>query len=378
MNIQIGKNTTPGYTFIPGTRYITLLGFDGELSSSFIQLITCVTGINNGNKSFDLFSPVLAQAVSGGINQIPYAQPLLSPIAGTPTAGGSVNTGTHDWVYTFVYANGNESIKSLPSNTITIGATDKTVPITISTGNDQVIARKIYRRIAGMTGNYLLVTTINDNTTTVFNDTVADASLGTEIPPEVSNAYDIYYSALLPALHANDVLYIKIGVDREYAIDKDLDVMKVLVTNQAELSPPTPELTIISRSNLAVNANPYWDQLIPSDWRQHILRLVFSCNTTSTTFRIFGTLNPDATVPADNTASPSLDWIDITEAVFGDDENYDYVNKRVAVPINPGSYNQNYTISVDPSGRPCKWQGYLIGQTINNATNACIGDFSKY
>jgi hypothetical protein len=40
----------------------------------------------------------------------------------------------------------------------------------------------VYRTIAGNTGNYLLLTTVADNTTTTFSDTVADGSLGAAAP----------------------------------------------------------------------------------------------------------------------------------------------------------------------------------------------------
>ena len=41
-------------------------------------------------------------------------------------------------------------------------------------------ARKLYRTVAGNTGNFLLVTTINDNFTTAFADDIADADLGAD------------------------------------------------------------------------------------------------------------------------------------------------------------------------------------------------------
>src|SRR3990167_174009 len=48
--------------------------------------------------------------------------------------------------------------------------------------DSQVVARKIYRTVGGG-GTPLLLTTIEDNTTTVYTDTISDASLGVETPP---------------------------------------------------------------------------------------------------------------------------------------------------------------------------------------------------
>lgn len=62
------------------------------------------------------------------------------------------------------------------------GATVRTVALTgIQTGPVGTTARKLYRTAAG--GSTLkLLTTISDNTTTTFNDTIADGSLGADAP----------------------------------------------------------------------------------------------------------------------------------------------------------------------------------------------------
>lgn len=104
-------------------------------------------------------------------------------VAGTPTAGGSVTPGTHSYKVTFVTTYG-ESLPSVKSNVITaVITTGQTVPLSsIPLGGAKVIARKIYRTVAGDTGAWKLLTTIADNTTTVFSDTIADGSLGADAP----------------------------------------------------------------------------------------------------------------------------------------------------------------------------------------------------
>jgi hypothetical protein len=81
-------------------------------------------------------------------------------------------------------AGGAETTGGTTSNQITaIVTTGQTVPLSaIPLGPARTTGRKLYRTVAGDTGSYLLLTTLNDNTTTVFSDTIADASLGAATP----------------------------------------------------------------------------------------------------------------------------------------------------------------------------------------------------
>jgi parallel beta-helix repeat protein len=111
---------------------------------------------------------------------------LSSPGAltvGTPSAGGAVTIGTHSYKVTFVTANGETTGGTVSSQVnVTTGGT-QTVPLTaIPTGPAGTTQRKIYRTVAGDTGNYLLLTTLADNSTTTYNDTTADGSLGAAAP----------------------------------------------------------------------------------------------------------------------------------------------------------------------------------------------------
>lgn len=104
-----------------------------------------------------------------------------APSAGAPTSGGSVTDGTHSYKISFLDSLGGETIAGSASGQITCGAGNNTVPLTgIPTGDDDTVSRKIYRTVAGDTGNYKLVDTISDNTTTTYSDTKADGSLGAD------------------------------------------------------------------------------------------------------------------------------------------------------------------------------------------------------
>lgn len=106
-----------------------------------------------------------------------------APTAGTPTAGGSVTAGTHSYKVTFVTAVG-ETTPSVKSSVITaVSTSGQTVPLTdIPVGPVGTVSRKIYRTATGDTGDWKLLATIADNTTTTYSDTTADASLGVSAP----------------------------------------------------------------------------------------------------------------------------------------------------------------------------------------------------
>lgn len=115
--------------------------------------------------------------------------PATATTAALAGAGaGNVDNGTHSWVYTYVHQ-GIESAPAATSNVLTV--VDKTVngqvSLTgVSVGPTGTTARKIYRTVSGNTGNYKLVGTISNNSSTTFTDNVADASLGANAPAAIS------------------------------------------------------------------------------------------------------------------------------------------------------------------------------------------------
>src|ERR1041385_5588101 len=95
----------------------------------------------------------------------------IAPVAAlaSPAAPGNIDNGTHSYKVTFVNASG-ESAPSPTSNVITI--VDKTVngqaTVTIQVGPSGTTARKVYRRVAGDTGNWKLLATVSNNTSTSY------------------------------------------------------------------------------------------------------------------------------------------------------------------------------------------------------------------
>ncbi len=136
-----------------------------------------------GNLGLGTTTPIGALDIVGSQNFSAMAAPTALT-AGTPTSGGSCTVGTHSYIVTFTSVGNGETTAGTASNIITcILTTGQTVPLSvIPLGPTGTTSRKIYRTVAGNTGSYLLLTTLNDNTTTAFSDTVADASLGLSAP----------------------------------------------------------------------------------------------------------------------------------------------------------------------------------------------------
>jgi len=111
----------------------------------------------------------------------PPDAPDSAPTDALAGAGaGNVDNGLHSYAFSFVSPYG-ESGLSPVSDGVTV--TDKTTngQVMVSgliPGPTGTTARKVYRTIAGDTGDYLYVGTVADNVTGSYQDNVADASLG--------------------------------------------------------------------------------------------------------------------------------------------------------------------------------------------------------
>lgn len=110
--------------------------------------------------------------------------PLTAPSLALAGAGaGNVDDGAHRYRVTFVTAQG-ETEAGVISSAVTVA--DKTVNGKVSLtaipiGSARCTARKIYRTAAGGS-TYLLLATLSDNSTTIYTDNTADASLGAGAP----------------------------------------------------------------------------------------------------------------------------------------------------------------------------------------------------
>lgn len=141
--------------------------------------------------TFGTLLPGFSGLIPGDIVYTDYvANPTTGLTAALAAAGaGNVDDGNHDYKVTYVTSQG-ETAGSAASASVTVA--DKTVDGQVSLAgipvspNANVTARKIYRRFNGA-GDYKLVATISDNTTTTYTDNLANASLGAVIPTENGN-----------------------------------------------------------------------------------------------------------------------------------------------------------------------------------------------
>lgn len=193
-NAASGLGTTLGFTNQNMGRLIFQSGIAGGAVGIIINHTAkpIVVGVNDqetgrftdgGNFSVAIGNPTTASfEVPGSMSFDALPIPGVAMLASNPTSGGSCTAGTHTWKMTFVNAVG-ETTTNAATAIKTCSGPNGTVPLSfIPIGPVGTTARKIYRTVAGNTGNYLLVTTLNDNTTTTFSDTIADGSLGAAAP----------------------------------------------------------------------------------------------------------------------------------------------------------------------------------------------------
>lgn len=96
-------------------------------------------------------------------------------------AGTGMGTGLYAYQVTFLNSDGAETALGIPATITTTTGNNQVQLTAIPTGPAGTTARNLYRsRVGGGTGtqNVFLVTTLADNTTTSYLDTLADASLG--------------------------------------------------------------------------------------------------------------------------------------------------------------------------------------------------------
>lgn len=119
--------------------------------------------------------------------------PSTAPSLAIGIGAGSLGSGTYGYVVTYITGYGETLAGPQASLSVTINQSVAISNIPISP-NGNVAARNIYRTtntsISGPT--YYLLVTIHDNTTTTYNDTTADGSLGDQNPPILSTADAVY------------------------------------------------------------------------------------------------------------------------------------------------------------------------------------------
>ena len=160
-------------------------------SNGFIAINNSTTGtqilnINNGNLQFT------------------YAGPPGAPTVALAGLGaGNLTNGIYSYRVTYVNAGGGESSRGSASSNVTVtdATTNGQIALTNipTSGDAQIVKRNIYRTISGG-ANWLLLTTINDNTTTTYTDNIADSSLGATAAPTISTIAGGIYAGSTDAI----------------------------------------------------------------------------------------------------------------------------------------------------------------------------------
>jgi len=126
----------------------------------------------------------LAGSATSGTNAGTVGTPGAPSVSGT-TGGSLTTTAAYRYAVTYGTANGETTAGTVAPITLT-GAQNAVSLTSIPTSGDgRVTNRRIYRNLgnAGDFASKFLVTTLNDNSTTTYTDTTADASLGSTVPP---------------------------------------------------------------------------------------------------------------------------------------------------------------------------------------------------
>lgn len=132
---------------------------------------------------------------------VPPDAPTTAPVDNLAGAGaGNVDNGLHTYMVTFVGPEG-ESEGSPVSAGVTVA--DKTVDgkvavSSIPVGPTGTLSRKLFRTVAGGTGDHKLVTTISGNVTTTYEDNTADASLGDALAAAADDEWYPFDAVVLP------------------------------------------------------------------------------------------------------------------------------------------------------------------------------------
>lgn len=186
-----------------GNRYAVYGAPNGGTYATNIVLLNCrIYGevVLIGGSDCWMEGCVQDRAGSNGLPMGPTSQCATAALAGA--GAGNVNAGAHSYLVQFTITNSPSSTEGTTeyslvgtyngdlaqrSNAVTTTAGDGRVNLTgiaVST-NPYCTARRLYRTSAGadptVIGNYKLLATIADNTTTTYADNIADGSLGAVI-----------------------------------------------------------------------------------------------------------------------------------------------------------------------------------------------------
>ena len=145
------------------------------------------------------------------------AYPTTAPAVSVAAEAGNLGTGLYSYKVEFVHPSGISNPSPVASATTVSGSTKVNIS-SIPTGPTGTTARRIYRTTVGG-ADFRLLTTISDNTTTGYQDNIADSSLGALMPqPAVVslNRGDFYQRTRIEPIDGSTLYIIDQSVSDKY------------------------------------------------------------------------------------------------------------------------------------------------------------------
>jgi hypothetical protein len=227
----------------------------------------------SGTKTFNdsEFSIIYA----GGIADNPATAP--NAVLGGMGAG-SIDNGTHDYKVTFVTSAGETGAgPASASVSVTSNAADgkilvSGIPVSAKTN---VTSRNLYRRFNG-TGDYKMVTSIANNTTTTYIDNISNSSLGKVLPTSNGTTNNVMFDASL--LTSNHTLSIP-DKSGSIVIDKNESIPIEIKSNRSLMIQGESVIQNLINGPLTIGAysGQFYDAYVDPDGRNN--SLVQSPNT---------------------------------------------------------------------------------------------------
>jgi len=333
-------------------------------SSSALWQFFQYRGFNYALRNGGGGSPLIRIVGSTSFLRAGVAAPGTTPTLTADATGGTLVAGDYRGVVTFVTNDGQESAPS-PVGTVTLGVTGRIDWSAIPTSaNAQVNRRKLYRSLVGQVGEYFLVTTINDNTTTTFaDDSVEPQDLGalanfdTGVPPDAAAAKGAIWKDRLFLSDGQTVYYSNVGRVAEFAASSTFIPSQVSSSDSSvfvkALIPAGERLLILCDRGVL-----YLQGTSPSTWELKVLSDVVGCYA------------PFSAASGDGLAF----WLGINDFYMSDGQSIRSIGRGKVRPLIHNIEKETAGIDQKPFGFVYErkhW--YLISvPTIDVATNKLI------
>lgn len=212
----LGKNISGGWNSAFG-RASSWYNTVGSFNAAFGWRTLYSNSTGSYNAAFGTYALHYLQTGSYNV-AIGYAADFLFPSSPTATVASGAGLGIGQYTYRVSYVlNGVETIPGdFVNATVTTTSGNQKINLSVIpvySGPKTCTARKIYRTAVGVENIYQLLTTISDNSTTIYSDTTADASLGAQ-PTDPTDSIIIGYNAR--AIHSNQMV---VGSDDHWIAD---------------------------------------------------------------------------------------------------------------------------------------------------------------